>query len=597
MKHTIFLLINLLPAFHIIAQISPQKTGNPPDLLCVRNESSNKVSIQWTGATDPGSCFSNYGVYIAIGDKNGTYHKIDSISHSGDGILVFDPQTQANVYVFLVNEQNCLNPAISKIVTSDTLDSKVPQEAPYIERVSVENNHPVVYWTPYKNKEVSDYAIFSNANAFNTPIDTVKGRTSNSYTDSDHDASVESGVYKVRSIEYCEDSSGLFSNITEAYNTINLTREEEDLCKRSVVINWNGYNNHNEGVIAYRIDYSNSNTGTFTPKDTLEESVRTYDFKGLIANQQNCIRVVALLPNGHESWSNVVCLNSQSVAPVDFHYISNIYVKDDHVELIYHSDNSADIQDIALERSANGNVFQVLSSGVSIGNPNPQGVYTIQDFSALTNRSSLYYRVAVKNACQDKFNTLPAKTIFLKGENLGMNNELQWDNLEIDNDIVSNYNLYRIANSDTVLIHSTNNDGAYTDKNVYTNNTFSQTCYYIEADHFSTDTNRTGTTYYSGSNTVCLQPTPQAFIPNAFSPEGHNRIFRPILVFSSDDNYILKIFDRNGNKIFESNKPHIGWDGSYNGKTSALDTYTYHLEFMGLDGQKFERNGFVILVR
>src|SRR5690606_10267380 len=130
-------------------------------------------------------------------------------------------------------------------------------------------------------------------------------------------------------------------------------------------------------------------------------------------------------------------------------------------------DNSADIQDIALERSANGNVFQVLSSGVSISNPNPQGVYTIQDFSALTNRSSLYYRVAVKNACQDKFNTLPAKTIFLKGENLGMNNELQWDNLEIDNDIVSNYNLYRIANSDTVLIHSTNNDGAYTDKNVY----------------------------------------------------------------------------------------------------------------------------------
>ncbi|MCO5247403.1 MAG: gliding motility-associated C-terminal domain-containing protein [Chitinophagales bacterium] len=594
-KHFLFL-INILLFWNIYAQISPQKTGVPPTLLCVKNASSNTISIQWEESKDKGSCFSEYGVYMSIGDKKGNYQKVSSITNANDGILVFNPQTLSDVYIFLINEQSCLNPAKTEISTSDTLSSKVPQEAPHIERVTVENNHPTIYWTPIKNPEVSDYAIFSNSNAYNIPIDTVKGRLSDSYIDNAHDASTEAGVYMIRSIEYCEDSTGLFSNITEAFNTILLTREEEDLCKRSIVLHWNGYNNHSDGVLGYRIDYKEG-TGMFTVANTLASDARIYNFIGLKANAENCIRVVALLPDGNESWSNEVCLISQSVAPVYHHYIYNVTVKDDHVELTYQSDMQADVQELALERSANGSAFQVLESGVAFGNPSVNGIYTIQDFSALTSRSALYYRVIVKNACQDRFNTLPAKTILLKGENLGLNNELEWDSSSIDHDVVIEYSLYRIRGQDTLLIKSSSQEGSYTDKGVYSNHSFESTCYFIQAEHHSIDSNRTNTAFISRSNKVCLQPTPQAFIPNAFAPTGHNRIFRPILVFSSDENYLLEIFDRNGNKVFSSTDPKAGWDGTYKGKLLPFDSFTYHLEFMGMDGQEFKRVGFVTLVK
>lgn len=74
------------------------------------------------------------------------------------------------------------------------------------------------------------------------------------------------------------------------------------------------------------------------------------------------------------------------------------------------------------------------------------------------------------------------------------------------------------------------------------------------------------------------------YIPNSFTPNGDelNNSFEPS-IFSGIDpqNYNMKIFNRLGELIFESNDPSIGWDGDYGAGKGLAETglYTYKLEY------------------
>src|SRR5690606_32667249 len=124
------------------------------------------------------------------------------------GIHTFQPPSNGISYVYMVNEQSC-GTGNASVITSDTLDNVVPQPAPLITLVTVENGFPAIYWQPSSNPEVTEYAIYSSIDNFSTPIDTVKGRLSSKYVDLSHDANQSAGAYRIRSLEYCEDPKGL----------------------------------------------------------------------------------------------------------------------------------------------------------------------------------------------------------------------------------------------------------------------------------------------------------------------------------------------------------------------------------------------------
>ncbi|MGV3631067.1 MAG: PKD domain-containing protein [Bacteroidota bacterium] len=74
------------------------------------------------------------------------------------------------------------------------------------------------------------------------------------------------------------------------------------------------------------------------------------------------------------------------------------------------------------------------------------------------------------------------------------------------------------------------------------------------------------------------------YVSNSFTPNGdeHNNKFSPLLYSGFDpQDYNLKIFDRIGELIFESNDASEGWDGDYGaGRGLApAGTYTYKLQF------------------
>jgi len=99
------------------------------------------------------------------------------------------------------------------------------------------------------------------------------------------------------------------------------------------------------------------------------------------------------------------------------------------------------------------------------------------------------------------------------------------------------------------------------------------------------------------SKNYCIKDTVVIHLPTAFSPNNDkvNDVFKPII--SEVRSYKLQIFNRWGEKIFESDNPEMGWDGLYQGKNCPTGYYTYIVKYQGLGFYNGTENGVVYLIR
>ncbi|MCC7026402.1 MAG: gliding motility-associated C-terminal domain-containing protein [Saprospiraceae bacterium] len=89
----------------------------------------------------------------------------------------------------------------------------------------------------------------------------------------------------------------------------------------------------------------------------------------------------------------------------------------------------------------------------------------------------------------------------------------------------------------------------------------------------------------------------KVFIPNAFSPNGDhaNDVLK---VYGINTNKIhLVIYDRWGEKVFESFSTDDGWNGMYKGKYLAPDVYGYYLEADCFGKMEFVKKGNISLLK
>lgn len=72
------------------------------------------------------------------------------------------------------------------------------------------------------------------------------------------------------------------------------------------------------------------------------------------------------------------------------------------------------------------------------------------------------------------------------------------------------------------------------------------------------------------------------YVPNSFTPNGneYNQLFLPVFTSGFDIyDYNFTVFNRWGDRLFESNDHLVGWDGSKNGEEPMEGTYTWRIEF------------------
>jgi gliding motility-associated-like protein len=106
------------------------------------------------------------------------------------------------------------------------------------------------------------------------------------------------------------------------------------------------------------------------------------------------------------------------------------------------------------------------------------------------------------------------------------------------------------------------------------------------------------------TDTIC-QPVqalikPLLDVPNAFTPgrpgsRGKNHIVRP--EGFGIEKVMFRIYNRWGQKVFETSTPYAGWDGTYRGVVQPMDVYVYTLEVEFSDGTKTSRKGDITLIR
>ncbi len=87
-------------------------------------------------------------------------------------------------------------------------------------------------------------------------------------------------------------------------------------------------------------------------------------------------------------------------------------------------------------------------------------------------------------------------------------------------------------------------------------------------------------------------------LPNAFTPNGDglNDIFKPGS-FCAISEYDLQIFNRWGQKVFESHNSETGWDGTFSGKKMQSGVYVYFINYKTSSHLIKTTQGTVTLIR
>jgi gliding motility-associated-like protein len=104
--------------------------------------------------------------------------------------------------------------------------------------------------------------------------------------------------------------------------------------------------------------------------------------------------------------------------------------------------------------------------------------------------------------------------------------------------------------------------------------------------------------YCTDSSIVGIYVTQGIFIPNVFTPngDGQNDVFH--VTVDGMKQYHIEIFNRWGERIFQTDSPDIDWDGTSTGGIKESDgNYYYILTATDYKGVNYKYQGYIQLIR
>ena len=525
-------------------------------------------------------------------------------------------------YVEIPDASGCVSKSsIAMVPLKDTISPVTP----IIKDVSVNNlGKAVVSWESSSGADL--YIIYlQDANGAWITLDTVSSAL-NSYVYQNSFAETTFENFSVKAIDTCGNSR--VRSLT--HNSILLTNSS-NACDYSISLDWNDYINwaggtHHYNVLISETDANGNVINTIFRLQTATElviqnisSIATYNIVVEAYNNDSTYKAV----------SNVLNFNIALANKPLFNYIEYASVNHDDgsVDLSCIVDLSAEIDRYDVYRSLrqDDNFSKIGEVNFSASSP----IY-FNDKNVLTNDYFYQYEIYPVDTCGQTLYPPPynlpaylndtsfAQTILLQAEiNIDYSQvsslKSEYTNTLVFNEYdkwlgdVSEYRLYRSVNSEPFnllpiyvwdRVNQPNKELKYIDVVTSFGDGNGRFCYYIEAIE-GTATPYGPVLEGSLSNIVCISQTPIIFVPNTFTPNGdeHNEVFRPVTYFVSEEGYSFSIYNRAGEKIFETDSPQKGWDGSYKGAQVQNGNYVYHLQFLNDLGNLTEKTDVINLVR
>lgn len=226
-----------------------------------------------------------------------------------------------------------------------------------------------------------------------------------------------------------------------------------------------------------------------------------------------------------------------------------------------------------------------------------------EDFEVNVHEQSYCYYLLMRDTCQNISDTgMMACSIVLKGNSHPFNHYLTWDKYEYWPNGTTGYELYRkdhLTPFDRIQFIQSNTKAAAADDRL--NRKSGIYGYYVVANEMSSNAPSSQgktITFTAQSNTIELVQKPLLHIPNAFTAnnDGLNDAFNLKDVFVKD--FHLQIYNRWGQKVFESFDPENTWKGlSDDGDVAPAEVYIYVIRFTGWDESVHQRTGNVTLLR
>lgn len=470
------------------------------------------------------------------------------------------------------------------------LDTIAPVN-PGFNYVTVKDDKDILLnWHESKAGAFDKYAVFLDQAGFTQLFETKNIRDTQFLVNTNIDVSQRRYCYTLQVGDTC----GILSKNNKAHCTI-FTRVEKAGNSRLRVswVNYVGWDAADFwGYIVYRSD---DNGTTFKPIDTLDNREDAYVDMNL-CDQVYCYFVEAVHVNrDFRSRSNSACEKTDYVYVTDELVTRNASVlhnKDIVVSWVPYQamDN---LSHYTIDR------FNYASGVWSINFDTSQST-TYIDSRADVNKGAYGYQMSPVDLCAYKApRSNELKSIHLTQQTRNYITTLNWNHFKTWNDGILHYVIeFRLDNEQfnpIKIANSTDSSFVFEEINLNEEQAF---CFRV----YAVRNNLLDTAY---ANEVCVIPESRIYLPSAFSPngDGMNDVFKPSAIFIYNQsaeslyNYQMEIFDRWGNKQFESANLHEGWDGVANGRKAPAGVYLYKVKAVGLDGEIFDFKGTLHLIR
>ncbi|MFI5150106.1 MAG: gliding motility-associated C-terminal domain-containing protein [Bacteroidia bacterium] len=452
-------------------------------------------------------------------------------------------------------------------------------------------------WYPDPSKDTKGYVIFELIGGTWKAIDTIYGASVSSYTYPNSNAGGGSETYGICAFDSC----GNLSTLSPTQHTLFL-QEKKDVCTASLKLTWNNFINLPHGVGNYTLMLS-VNAGPYAVQAMLAAGDTTYTMTGMTALSNYCFYViVANTPANIDARSNIICYTASTPNEPKFNYLNLATVTGPNsVKLSAHVDITAMVKQYNFYRALSATSIPVLIATVAA----PAGTnISVTDNAVNTNLQSYYYSMYVVDSCgneQSKSNVDETIHLSVVANDAITTNTLSWNDYSSWLGNVQSYDIYRAVDGVWQAGPVANVPFAGTGQNSYADNVAAYYAssgrfeYYVQALEGPGDTY--GFRDTSTSNIAKALQNADLFIPNAFVPMGVNKIFRPEGSFVELEDYHFAIFDRWGEKVFETSDKLAGWDGTWHGQRSELGVYVYLISYKTAHGEFVDRKGTVTLLR
>jgi hypothetical protein len=458
-----------------------------------------------------------------------------------------------------------------------------------LDSVSVNGNgESVMGWPPSSSTDVTSYIIYKSAGGFLTPIDTIYGYNNTSFTFTSTAASSGSEGYCIAAADSC----GNYSIPSLTHNTMFL-KTTYDLCSRTAGLTWTAYSNLTKNVLRYDV-YCAINGALPILVGTTTNT--TFNHAALTPGFIYCY--IIRVWNSDQSISassNEACLTASGLPGPAYAYINSVSVNTSkQVEVTFSVDITNPFKGSNIYKSIDGINFTQI--GFIPSSSLTPLTYTDRDVSPT--KRNYYYKIEVADNCDNPgVSSNISKTIVLHVSNDSENifyNNLSWDDYSTWLGGVNSYNIYRAVNGvfdPTPIGNVSGLTKSYMDNVQDYVSAQGKFSYYVEA--VEGPGNIYGFMDVAKSNPADAYVEVNVFVPNAFAPKGQNNIWLPIAQYVEKTDYKVMVFNRWGDKVFETHSDTEGWTGD----ADTDEVYIYLIEYKNARGEYIQLKGHLNVIR